>query len=313
MPLDVAPEDIGEKSQKPLPDGHGSELGGAHTMNTVAIVGVGLIGGSFGLSLRKAGFEGEILGVSSPGAVSAGLRAGAIDTSGTLAEAASRADLLYLAQPVDRILVTLERLGPLLAERSTNVLVTDAGSTKTAIVNKANAFLPANTFLGGHPMAGKEKSGVEVSDADLFQRRPYVLTPAPGFSNPLTTELRSWIERTGARLLEMTPEEHDAVVAFTSHLPQLLSTTLALTLAANPNPNVGLVHGSGLRDMTRLAMSSSDLWESIVATNQTDILRAIDAFSEQLQLVRTAVLAGEISTYFVQAHTLCQELRGLSS
>jgi prephenate dehydrogenase len=284
-----------------------------HTMNTVAIVGVGLIGGSFGLSLRKAGFEGEILGVSSPGAISAGLRAGAISTSGTLAEAASRADLLYLAQPVDRILLTLEQLGPLLVGRSTNVLVTDAGSTKAAIVSKAEAVLPPNTFVGGHPMAGKEKSGVEVSDAELFQRRPYVLTPAPGFSNPLASEFRSWIERIGARLLEMTPNEHDAVVALTSHLPQLLSTTLALTLAGNLNPFVAKVHGSGLRDMTRLAMSSPELWESIVATNQTEILHALDAFAEQLEIVRKAVLAADISTPFVRAHTLSQQLRTLSN
>ncbi len=283
-------------------------------INTVAIVGVGLIGGSFGRSLRRVGFEGEILGVSSPGAVSAGLRAGAISSSGTLSEAASRADVLYLAQPVDRILVTIEQLGPLLNQygRSSGVLVTDAGSTKSAIVARANAVLPRNTFLGGHPMAGKEKSGVEVSDADLFVGQPYVLTPAPGFENPLAAEFRAWIERTGARLVEMPPEEHDAVVALTSHLPQLLSTSLALTLAAHPNPHIALVHGSGLLDMTRLAMSSPDLWQSIIATNQGEILRAIDAFSEHLQIVRKAVLSGDISTSFVEARTLGRELRRLS-
>lgn len=285
-----------------------------HEMNTVAIVGVGLIGGSFGRSLQKAGFRGEILGVSSPGAISAGLRAGAITSSGNLADAVERADVIYLAQPVDRILRTLEQLGPLLttAGRGREVLVTDAGSTKAAIVDKANAALPRNVFLGGHPMAGKEKTGVEVSDADLFVGRPYVLTPSPGFDNPLGATFRSWLERIGARLLEMTPEEHDAVVALTSHLPQLLSTTLALTLAANPSPHVAQVHGSGLRDMTRLAMSSPELWQSIVDTNQAEILHALDRFSERLQLVRNAVLAGDISTSFVLAHTFCRELRRVS-
>jgi prephenate dehydrogenase len=281
-------------------------------MKTVAIVGVGLIGGSFGLALRKAGFGGEILGVSSTGAISAGLRAGAITSSCNLGDAAARADLLYLAQPVERILRTIEQLGPLLAQGTRDVLVTDAGSTKAAIVAKANEVLPANVFLGGHPMAGKEKSGVEVSDGELFAGRPYVLTPVPGFDNPLAGEFRLWIERTGARLLEMTAEEHDAVVALTSHLPQLLSTALALTLAANPNPRIAKVHGSGLLDMTRLAMSSPDLWQSIVATNQTEILHALDAFSERLKAVRSGVLAGDISTLFVDAHTLCRELRRLS-
>ena len=284
-------------------------------INTVAIVGVGLIGGSFGRSLRRVGFGGEILGVSSPGAISAGLRAGAISSSGTLAEAAARADVLFLAQPVDRILVTIEQLGQLLAEnkRSTGVLVTDAGSTKAAIVARADAVLPRHTFLGGHPMAGKEKSGVEVSDANLFAGRPYVLTPSPGFDNPLAEEFRAWIERTGARLVEMQPEEHDTVVALTSHLPQLISTSLALTLAAHPNSHIAQVHGSGLLDMTRLAMSSPDLWESIISTNQTEILHALDSFSERLQIVRKAVLAGNISTLFVEARTLGRELRQLSS
>jgi prephenate dehydrogenase len=283
-------------------------------INTVAIVGVGLIGGSFGCSLRRAGFGGEILGVSSPGAISAGLRAGAISSSGTLAEAAARADVLYLAQPVNRILVTIEQLGPLLAGhgRSTGVLVTDAGSTKAAVVSKANEVLPRHTFLGGHPLAGKEKSGVELSDADLFVGRPYVLTPSPGFDNPLAKEFRAWIERTGARLVEMPPEEHDAVVALTSHLPQLISTSLALTLAAQPNPHIAQVHGAGLLDMTRLAMSSPELWESIISTNQVEILHALDAFSERLQLVRKAVLTGDISTSFVEARTLGAKLRQLS-
>ncbi len=283
-------------------------------INTIAIVGVGLIGGSFGRALRRAGFSGEILGVSSPGAITAGLHAGAISSSGSLAEAAARADILYLAQPVDRILLTIEKLGPLVAEngRSSGMLVTDAGSTKAAIVARANALLPRHLFLGGHPMAGKEKSGVEVSDADLFVGRPYVLTPSPGFDNPLAEELRSWIVRTGARLVEMTPEEHDAVVALTSHLPQLVSTSLALTLAAHPNPYIAQVHGSGLLDMTRLAMSSPDLWKSIISTNQGEILRALDAFSDRLQVVRKAVLAGDISTSFVEARTLSLELRPLS-
>jgi prephenate dehydrogenase len=283
-------------------------------INTVAVVGVGLIGGSFGLSLRRVGFGGEILGVSSAGAISAGLQAGAISAAGTLAEAAARADVLYLAQPVDRILVTIEQLGGLLAEqgRASRVLVTDAGSTKSAIVGRANAVLPHHSFLGGHPMAGKEARGVEASDADLFRGRPYVLTPTPGFENPLAGEFRAWIESMGARVMKMTPEEHDAVVALTSHLPQLVSTSLALTLAAHPNPRIGEVHGPGLLDMTRLAMSSPELWESIISTNQSEILHALDAFSERVEMVRKAVLSGEISTSFVEARTVSRELRRLS-
>ena len=125
-------------------------------METIAIVGVGLIGGSFGLALKQAGFRGTILGVSSPAAVRAGLDRGAIDRGATLEEAAREADLLYLAQPIGRILDALHHLDPLVRPEA---LVTDAGSTKHAIVTAARRLLRRCQFLGGHPLAGKEKRG----------------------------------------------------------------------------------------------------------------------------------------------------------
>ncbi len=125
-------------------------------MKTVAIVGVGLIGGSFGLALRKAGFTGELLGVSSPPALEAGLKSGAISRSATLEEAAAEADLIYLATPVDRILQTLQTLGPFARPEC---LITDAGSTKLAIVQKASECLPFGVFLGRAPDGGKRTAG----------------------------------------------------------------------------------------------------------------------------------------------------------
>ncbi len=144
-------------------------------MESVAIFGVGLIGGSFGLALKKAGFGGEILGVSSEASIHAALERGAIDRGSALEEAARRADLLYLAQPIGRILDTLRHLDPLVRA---DALVTDAGSTKHAIVTGARKLLHGCQFLGGHPLAGKEKRGVEQAEADLFRGRTYVLTPA---------------------------------------------------------------------------------------------------------------------------------------
>lgn len=129
-------------------------------IHTVAIVGVGLIGGSFALALRKAGFAGEILGVSSPPAIQAGISVGAISRGVSLDEAAARADLIYLAQPVDRILETIEMLGALARPGS---LITDGGSTKAVIVRKASEHIRNASFLGGHPMAGKEQRGVEAA------------------------------------------------------------------------------------------------------------------------------------------------------
>ena len=164
-------------------------------MQTVAIVGVGLIGSSFGLALRKAGFTGEILGVSSKPALEAAKESGAISAETTLAVAARQADLIYLSQPVDRILKTLERLGPLIKGQC---LVTDAGSTKASIVAKAAACLPPGTFLGGHPMAGKETSGAAAGDAGLFKDRLYLLTPLAETDNPIIPRFKEWLARIGA-------------------------------------------------------------------------------------------------------------------
>src|SRR5438270_3074666 len=143
-------------------------------MNTVAIFGVGLIGGSFALALRKAGFSGRILGVSSPETLRRALDLHVID-EGVAAEAAARsADLIYLAQPILRIIDSLPQLE---AAARPGALITDAGSTKKTIVDRASEVISRCQFLGGHPMAGRERRGVEAAEADLFRGRPYVLTP----------------------------------------------------------------------------------------------------------------------------------------
>ncbi|MDQ2712508.1 MAG: prephenate dehydrogenase/arogenate dehydrogenase family protein [Acidobacteriota bacterium] len=254
-------------------------------MNTVAIVGVGLIGASFALALRKNGFTGDLIGVSSPAALQSGREVGAITGAATLEEAAAAADLIYLAQPVDRILVTIEKLAGLVREGS---LVTDAGSTKAAIVAKAAAFLPPDQFLGGHPMAGKEQRGAEAANADLFRNRPYVLTPHSGES-PASRDFRSWLPRIGANVIDLSAKEHDATVALTSHLPQILSTALALTLARKQSDYSSKVFGQGLLDMTRLAMSTPELWLSILNTNKEEVASALNAYSRTLSDLHNAL------------------------
>lgn len=276
-------------------------------MNYVAIVGVGLIGGSFGLALRRAGFEGEIAGVSSHPAIEAGLRSGAISSRATLEQAASRAGLIYLAQPVDRILITLERLGPLIAA---DCLVTDAGSTKAAIVRKASECLGPAAFLGGHPIAGKEQRGADAADPDLFRGRPYVLTPvAP--ASAAVNQFRSWLALIGANLVDMTAQEHDATVAFTSHLPQLLSTALAATLNGRSNPSFERVFGSGLFDMTRLALSSPDLWTSILATNKSQVDSALGSLIETLLDTQRALQNDELRPLFSSGIDFAARLRAI--
>ncbi len=276
-------------------------------METVAIVGVGLIGASFGLALRKSGFTGEIIGVSSPGALSAGLARGAISTSASLKEAAGRSDLIYLAQPVDRIIETIRLLAPLLRM---GCLVTDAGSTKTRIVQQAAISLPEGTFVGGHPMAGKEQRGPEGADADLFRDRPYVITPPDSAAWETRVAL---FERVlvliGAKVTRMTPEEHDRTVALTSHLPQLVSTALAATLARRADPGVQKVFGPGLLDMTRLALSPSELWLSILETNREEIRIAIDEFLGSLKELRDDLGTGKMEHTFSEASSFGRSIR----
>jgi prephenate dehydrogenase len=277
-------------------------------MESVAIVGVGLIGASFGLALRRAGFSGEIAGVSSPGAIRAALQAGAISRECSLRDAAETADLIYLAQPVERILETIESLGPIVRP---DCLVTDAGSTKRAIVRKAEQSFANHVFLGGHPMAGKEQRGAEAAEGTLFEGRTYVLTPGP---KPLSQmkEFESWLHAIGARVVLMSPDEHDIVVAFTSHLPQLLSNAISVTLAEQGNFRISHVFGQGLLDMTRLAMSSPEIWKSILDTNRDYILEALCKFTHHLQHLEESLRRGDrIDEMFSTGHTLAAKLRNM--
>lgn len=245
-------------------------------MNSVGIVGVGLIGGSFGLALRKAGYKGEILGVSSRRSVDEAVEHGAIDRGAALEEAAGTCDLLFLSQPILGIIETLRKLDPLVRPEA---LVTDAGSTKREIVEEARRSLKRCAFVGGHPMAGKEVRGVAAAAGDLFRGRPWVLT------SDIQHEFRKWIAAFGAREIVMDAGQHDRLVAWSSHLPQLASTALA-SLIGDAAPESGTVAGPGLLDSTRLAMSSFDLWRDILETNGPEISVALDAYIARLQSLR---------------------------
>jgi prephenate dehydrogenase len=278
-------------------------------LDTVAIVGVGLIGGSFGLALKKAGFGGSILGVSSDKAIADALRRGAIDRGLPLAEAVAGADLVYLAQPIGRIMDTLRRLDPL---AKPGALITDAGSTKSAIVSLARNVIRRCQFLGGHPMAGKEKRGAGEAEADLFAGRTYVLTPTSeeDLRTPHAAELLQWIERIGATPFIMGPDQHDLVVSFTSHLPQLASTALAATVAENlESPEELAVAGPGLADTTRLAKSAYEIWRDILATNTDSIDRALGAYIAKLEHMRENLRTRQMQEQFEAGATLAARLR----
>jgi prephenate dehydrogenase len=272
-------------------------------MQKVAIVGVGLIGASFGLALRKAGFAGPIIGISSPAALESGLQVGAISQAAPLLEAVEQSDLIYLSQPVDRIIDTLAQIGPVAAP---GTLITDAGSTKVAIVQAAAEHVKHAAFIGGHPMAGKESRGAAAAQADLFAGRPYVLD---NVACAQAEEFKSWVRRIGAHIVEMSASQHDATVALTSHLPQLISSALAAYLSNRTEPAVDQVFGSGLLDMTRLALSSADLWFSIIDTNAQNVSRAVDGYIEVLQEIKKSIGKDDFKSYFASSSNTAAALR----
>ena len=278
-------------------------------MRNVVIIGTGLIGASFGLALRKAGFDGVITGVSGPRSIAEAMAAKAIDRGAPLADAVADADLVFLSQTIGRILDTLRYLDPLLRP---GALVTDAGSTKCEIVDLARQCITRGQFLGGHPMAGKEKRGAAAAEADLFRNRTWVLTPdePAELTTPGAREFRGWLERLGALLVVLDADEHDRAVALTSHLPQLASTALAATVAEKLGPPPRLrVAGSGLEDMTRLALSSYDLWRDIVATNSEHIERALAMYIQKLEHMRENLRTRQLQEEFDRGAALAGRLR----
>jgi prephenate dehydrogenase len=278
-------------------------------MRHVVIVGTGLIGASFGLALRKAGFDGAITGVSSPRAITDAVNAGAIDRGAPLEEAVPHADLIFLSQTIGRILDTVRRLDPLLRP---GALVTDAGSTKCEIVDLARQSISRAQFLGGHPMAGKERRGAAAADGELFRGRTWVLTPdyAEELQTAAAIEFRDWLHRIGARVLTLDSDEHDRVVSLTSHLPQLASTALAATVAAKLGEPPRLqVSGPGLEDMTRLAMGSYEIWRDILATNSDHIERALSEYIQELEHVRENLRTRQLQEEFERGAELAVRLR----
>jgi len=248
--------------------------------STVTIAGVGLIGGSFALALKNAGFKGTILGVSSPNTIAAALEKGVIDRGLPLAEAAAQSDVVYLAQPIQRI---LEMLAEVDAAVRPGTLITDAGSTKREIVERAARVVKRGRFAGGHPMAGKEARGVEAADAQLFRGRPYVLTSP----DPI---LEEWIAKIGARLVRLDAARHDRLAAVVSHLPQLVSTALAATIVQEPDARS--VAGPAAHDLTRLALSPYEIWRDIFATNAGEIDAALGRFIAKLEELRAGLRSG---------------------
>jgi prephenate dehydrogenase len=260
----------------------------------IVIVGCGLIGGSFALALRRAGYSGRIAAYGGRRSPRIALERGVvndIETSFDRGEVCD-ADLVYLAAPIGGIIDFLHT-------RSTQIkrgaLVTDAGSTKREICLVAKESIPEGVhFIGGHPMAGSEQTGVEYARADLFDRATYVLMEG-GDENRLRS-LKATIEGIGARVLLTEPEAHDQAVALVSHLPQLVASSLAaLHLAVEDHELSQRMAATGWLDMTRLAGSSWKIWRDIILTNQTNISDRLGLLIADLQSLKDALDARDLN------------------
>jgi prephenate dehydrogenase len=275
----------------------------------ITILGAGLIGGSLALAIRKAGYTGRIIGCDRETVLMQARDFGAIDEGGASPEEAVRgSDLVVLATPVGSIIDLLERIGPLVAPEA---LITDVGSTKSEIMARARDVFGgevASRFLPGHPMAGKEHSGVQFADANLFRDAVWLLTPFAGqdLQSPKMTAFVSLVEKTGARVLAFDAAEHDRICALVSHLPQMVSTAFASTLVdeLGDDPQAGAIGGRALREMTRIAQSPYSMWRDIALTNTKNIQDALLKLEQKLAHIRENLRTRELEEEFEHAHRL---------
>lgn len=260
-------------------------------LHTLTIVGVGLIGGSIGLAAKKRGAARHVVGVGrDAGKLDEARRLGAID-AGTisLAEALIDADLVIICTPVNQIAEQIMRVSDLCDH---GAIITDAGSTKSAMVHAVEADLPSHvSFIGGHPLAGSEKTGALHAEADLFLNRWTVLTPTSRTRPGALETVRAFWEALGARVRTMSPEDHDAALALTSHLPHLLASSLAGIL---PDDLRDLT-ATGFKDTTRVAGGDPKVWTPIFQQNRSAVLAALDRLEDRLGKFRQALASNDFA------------------
>jgi prephenate dehydrogenase len=239
----------------------------------IAIIGFGLIGASLALAVRRLWPATLLIAVDRRNVIETAMRMHAADVGGDDLVMAAEADLVVLAAPV---LANLGILAQLASYVPGEAIVTDVGSTKRDIVAAAR-LLPARLrFVGGHPLAGAAVGGVESSRPDLFQGRPWILTPDSDDAAAALTRVSRVIEAIGGQVRTMRADAHDALVAYLSHLPQLAASALMHVVGEHAGAEGLALAGRGLRDTTRLASSPADIWRDITASNQDNIAHAID-------------------------------------
>jgi prephenate dehydrogenase len=272
----------------------------------ITIIGAGLIGGSFALAARKYGFRGRIVACDRAAVLEQAQRMGAVDAVFEAPEEAVHgSDVVLLATPVGAIIDMVERLGPILPDTT---LLTDVGSTKLDLLFRASEIFgdhAGQRFLAGHPMAGKEHSGIEHAEPDLFQKAIWLVTPLPGqnLEEGPCGEFLSLVRCMGARVISMDPQRHDRLCAWVSHLPQMLSTAFAATLMdeLGHDPDIEAIGGRALREMTRIAQSPYSMWRDIAFTNTANIEEALLRLEQRIAHIRENLRTRELEAEFQRA------------
>jgi prephenate dehydrogenase len=275
----------------------------------ITIIGTGLIGGSLALALRKKKFAGRIIGCDREGTLERARMRGAIDVgTANPGDAVHGSQVVVLATPVLAIVDLIERVGPVLPARA---LLTDVGSTKTAVVERAVKVFGKNAgkkFLPGHPMAGRESSGVDYADADLFQNAVWFVTPLPGqnLNEGVLAEFAGWIDAIGARIAMLPAQEHDRLCAWISHVPQMISTALAAALVEEFGPEAPLLPAGGraLQEMTRISASPYSMWRDIAISNKKNLESALWKVEQRMAHIRENLATRALAEEFEQAHEL---------
>lgn len=274
----------------------------------ITIIGTGMIGGSLALALKKRGWKGRIVGCDREAVLRKARRRGAIDAgTSDQQKAIAGSQVVVLATPIFGILDFLERVGPTVPPET---LITDVGSTKREIVARARAVFgkdAARRFLPGHPMAGKERGGFDDADVELFQGAAWMVTPLPGqkIGSGRAGEFLKLVKRAGARVVEIEAERHDLLMAWISHLPQMMAIALGASLVDEFGDARDLRTASGrqVREMTRTAASAYGVWRDIVWTNADNLDAALQRLEQRLGHLRENLKSPALREEFARANS----------
>jgi len=277
----------------------------------VAILGMGLIGGSLALALQQKGLVEEVIGIDRKEENIKIAQAREAIHRGTtdFATGVKEADLVILATPVGAITELVRQITPYLKP---GCLLTDVGSTKLKVVREVEAIIPSHLFfVGGHPMTGSDKSGMQAARADIFQGATYLFTPTEKTNLMALEAIKSLISSLGCKIMEMSPDQHDLAVASISHLPHILAVSLVSLVGklSQENTNLPYLAAGGFRDTTRVASSHPIMWRDICLTNKEGILQIIEEFENVLQETKKIILQEDNEEILLNELVKAKEIR----